>query len=51
MATIEDNQTGKLIGTFEQVRVRGHNFSIDARGVVGEDVQFVAIRLKDESET
>jgi hypothetical protein len=50
VATIEDNQTGKIMATYEQVKVRGHNWTIDARGVVGEDVDFVAIRAKDESE-
>lgn len=50
VATIEDNQTGEIIATYEQVKIRSHNFTIDARGVVGEDVEFVAIRAKDESE-
>lgn len=49
-ATIEDSATGKLLATVEQVKVASRNFSIDARGVVGEDVEFVAIRMKDESE-
>lgn len=49
-ATIEDTKTGKIFATVEQVKVAGHNWTIDARGVVGEDVDFVAIRVKDESE-
>lgn len=49
-ATIEDTKTGSLFATLEQVRLQSHNWTIDARGVVGEDVEFVAIRLKDESE-
>jgi hypothetical protein len=49
-ATIEDSQTGKIIANYEQVKISSHNWSIDARGVVGEDCQFVAIRTKDESE-
>jgi hypothetical protein len=49
-ATIEDTKTGKLFATLEQVKMASHNWSIDARGVVGEDVTFVAVRVKDESE-
>lgn len=47
---VEDNQTGKLIATFEQVRATSHNFSIDAGGLVGRSMEFVCLRLKDESE-
>lgn len=50
-ATIEDTKTGKLFATLEQVQVASHNWTIDARGVVGEDMTFNAIRVKDESET
>jgi hypothetical protein len=50
-ATIEDTKTGKLFATLEQVKVASHNWTIDARGVVGEDMTFNAIRVKDESET
>lgn len=49
-ATVEDTKTGKLFATLEQVKVASHNWTIDARGVVGEDLTFVAIRVKDESE-
>jgi hypothetical protein len=49
-ASIEDTSTGKIFANVEQVKVQSHSFSIDARGVIGEDVNFVAIRLKDESE-
>jgi hypothetical protein len=51
VATIEDTKTGKLFATLEQVKVASHNWTIDARGVVGEDMSFNAIRVKDESET
>lgn len=50
VATIEDTKTGNLFATLEQVKVQSHNWTIDARGIVGEDITFVAIRLKDESE-
>lgn len=49
-ATVEDTRTGKIFATLEQVKVASHNWTIDARGVVGEDLTFVAIRVKDESE-
>ena len=49
-ATVEDTKTSRLIATLEQVKIQSHNWTIDARGIVGEDVEFVAIRLKDESE-
>ena len=48
-ATIEDTRTGEVFATLEQVRIQSHNWTIDARGVVGEDIEFVAIRLRDES--
>lgn len=50
VATLEDSKTGKVWATVEQVKVRSHNWAVDARGVVGEDVTFAAIRIKDESE-
>lgn len=50
IATIEDTKTGNIFATVEQVKVASHNWSIDARGIVGEDIEFVAIRMKDESE-
>ena len=49
-ATIEDTKTGKLFATLEQVKIQGHSWTIDPRGVVGEEMEFVAIRLRDESE-
>ena len=48
--TVEDTRTGEIFATLEQVRLQSHNWTIDARGVVGEDIEFDAIRLKDESE-
>lgn len=49
-ATVEDTKTGKIFATLEQVKVASHNWTIDARGVVGEDLTFVAVRVRDESE-
>ena len=50
VATLEDTKTGQIISTVEQVKIASHNWTTDARGIVGEDVTFVAIRVKDESE-
>ncbi len=50
VALVEDTRTGSRFATLEQVKVASHNWTIDARGVVGEDVTFVAVRLRDESE-
>lgn len=49
--TIEDNQTGEVIMTLEQAKCQDSNWSIDATGIVGHDLEFVAIRMRDESET
>jgi hypothetical protein len=49
-AIIEDNQTGQILATIEQVRVASHNYTVNARGIVGNDVSFVGVRIKDESE-
>ena len=48
--SIEDNQTGAVIMTLEQAAATSNNFSIDATGIVGNDIDFVAIRLRDETE-
>jgi hypothetical protein len=49
-AQLEDTKTGKIIGQFTQVKIASYNFTVDAKGLVGNDVDFVAIRLQDESE-
>jgi hypothetical protein len=49
-AMIEDTKTGKIIANYEQVKIATKNWTVDARGVVGEDAEFVAIVQKDESE-
>jgi hypothetical protein len=53
MSAVIEDSGGLLTKGFmqvEQVRLASHNWTIDARGVVGEDAEFVAIRVKDESE-
>jgi hypothetical protein len=49
-ATIEDSKTKQILATVEQVKISAKSLSVDARGVAGIDVTFVAIRVKDESE-
>lgn len=44
------NGGGKQIAQVEGVRAVSKNFSIRARQIVGENVRFMAIRVKDESE-
>jgi len=50
VCTVEDNETGTIMATFEQCKVASHNWTVNARGIVGNDVTFVCIRVKDESE-
>lgn len=48
-ATILDSKTGRPILQVEQVKLSSRSASVDARGMVGEDLTFVAIRARDES--
>jgi hypothetical protein len=50
VCTLEDSKTGAILMTVEQVKVADRNMRVDARGLVGEDVTFNAVRMKDESE-
>ena len=51
-AAIEDAElTGKTIALFTGVRTASHTFDVTARGLVSENVNFVAIKLADESES
>lgn len=50
-ATLEDVITGKLLATVERVRPATTNYTVNARDITGENVTFVAILVKDESET
>lgn len=49
-ALIQDEISGKILFLLEQVKASSYNFNVTARGIVGQNVQFVAIRAKDESE-
>lgn len=48
--TIEDNQTHAIFMTLEQAKCTSNNWAIDAIGVVGTDMEFVAIRMRSEDE-
>jgi hypothetical protein len=54
-AAIEDAEPvsggGGPIQLFVGVRCSGHRFDVTARGIVSENVNFVAIRTNDESES
>lgn len=47
---IEDPYTGSIFMILEQAKVASHNWTIGPRSIVGENIVFVAIRMKDESE-
>jgi hypothetical protein len=49
-AVIEDSKTSERVMTGEQIFMTSRNFTINARGVVGKDVTFSIVRMKDESE-
>jgi len=51
VAVIEDRlNSGVTMAQFEGVKASGHSFDISARGIVAENISFVAIRMKDESD-
>lgn len=47
-AAIQDSVTAQTVQLFQGVRCAGHSFDITARGIVNENVPFVAIRVLDE---
>jgi len=49
-ATIEDNVSGRVVANIERVRASRYQISVGARGIVLTDVEFTAIRIRDESE-
>lgn len=49
-ATVEDRITGTIVSNIERIKAASYNINIGARGIVLTDVQFVAIRIRDESE-
>ncbi len=49
-ATIEDRVTGRILANIERVKCSDYRANIGARGIVLTDCEFVAIRIRDESE-
>ena len=49
-ATLEDVVSGKLLATVERCRIATTNYTVNARDITGENITFVAILVKDESE-
>jgi len=49
-AAIEDRATGTIVANIERVKATRYTNNIGARGIVLEDVEFVAIRVRNESE-
>jgi hypothetical protein len=49
-AAVQDSVTAQTVQLFQGVRCSGHSFDITARGIVNENVPFVAIRSLDEFE-
>lgn len=49
-AAVQDNVSAQTVQLFQGVRCSGHSFDITARGIVQENVSFVAIRTLDEFE-
>ena len=47
---VSDSATDTIIANYEQAKVSSHNWAINARGIVGNDMTFVAVRQLDESE-
>lgn len=50
-ASIQDKVTGQTMALFQGVRCSGHSWDVTARGIVSENVTFVAIRVLDEYES
>jgi hypothetical protein len=49
-ASVEDPKTGTIVANIERVKTTRYTQNIGARGIVLNDVEFVAIRIRDESE-
>lgn len=49
-ASVTDRLTSTVIAKYEEVKATTLNFSITARGIVGQQVGFNAIRMRDESD-
>jgi hypothetical protein len=50
VGSIEDSLTGKVLANVQRVKASRYTVNVGARGIVLTDVEFVAIRIEDESE-
>jgi len=50
VCTIEDSRSNLKFMQLEQVKIASRSWSISPRGIVGEDITFVAVRALDEAE-
>ena len=50
VAQLEDSKTGLVVANVLGVKLATRDFTVNARGVVNEDLTFVAIEISDESE-
>jgi hypothetical protein len=50
VATLEDSVSGAVLATVQGVKIASHSFSIDSRGIVSEDVDFVCTSVTSEDE-
>lgn len=48
---VEDTVTGQIFCVMEQCKVSGHNWSLGARSIVGENISFVGIVARGEAES
>ncbi len=48
--TIEDPTTGTILANVQRVKATRYNVRVGARAIVLTDVEFAAIRIRDESE-
>lgn len=48
--TLTDRLTGKTLMSLQEAKCSNNNYSVTARGITGQNLSFVAIRIKDESE-
>jgi hypothetical protein len=49
-ASLEDSRTGKIVANVEGVKISERGINVSSRGIVGENVSFVAKRVRDESD-
>jgi len=47
---VEDRVTGRPVATIQRVKATRYNANVGARAIVLTDVDFVAVRIRDESE-